>query len=127
MRPVNTSMMHSGPIKQACWTGPTFPNQTTNFVSSNCVVNCTTAATSLTTANGSGSGKAGCLFRLDEDEGEYNDLGGDTDQAARLNTMLDAIHAGRKDAYNPKRGKSDPKACEAAVNLFGGYWGPFIQ
>lgn len=41
-----------GPIKQACWTGPRFPNRTTDFISSNSVVNC------------SAEGKLGCLYQV---------------------------------------------------------------
>lgn len=85
-----------GPVKQSCWTSPTYPNATTNFNSNECVVNCTQMSS--WTANGSANSynKLGCLFRLDVDEGEYSDLGGSEEHAPRLGAMLDAIHTGRK-------------------------------
>eukprot|EP00729_Bicosta_minor_P010333 gene10333-23677_t len=102
-----------GPVKQSCWTSPTYPNATTNFNSNECVVNCTQMSS--WTANGSANSynKLGCLFRLDVDEGEYSDLGGSEEHAPRLGAMLDAIHTGRKNA------------CSSAANSYGGYWGPF--
>jgi len=114
-----------GPVKQSCWTSPTYPNATTNFNSNECVVNCTQMSS--WTANGSANSynKLGCLFRLDVDEGEYSDLGGSEEHAPRLGAMLDAIHTGRKNAFNPERGRSDPQACSSAANSYGGYWGPF--
>jgi arylsulfatase I/J len=29
-------------------------------------------------------------------------------------------------AFNPKRGGTDPAACEAALGKYNGFWGPFI-
>ena len=102
-----------GPHHAACWVGPHFPNRTTNFEVQDFVVNCTVGA------------KKACLFHLTEDEEERDDLGAQPEQADRVATMLRSLEAARAGAFNPMRGGLDPKACEAAVKRFGGYWGPF--
>ena len=102
-----------GPHHAACWVGPHFPNRTTNFEVQDFVVNCTVGA------------KKACLFHLTEDEEERDDLGARPEQADRVAAMLRSLEAARAGAFNPMRGGLDPKACEAAVERFGGYWGPF--
>ena len=103
-----------GPWDQSCWTGPHFPNRTTNFEVQDFIKNCTTEGS-----------KLGCLFALNEDPEERVDLGALPEQQARVSSMLVEIVAARAQAFNPHRGRPDPRACESALHKWGGFWGWF--
>jgi hypothetical protein len=68
--------------------------------------------------------KLGCLFRLDQDPEERNDLGGTAEYSSRATDMQAMILEARGHAYIPSRGGTDRRACGAAVAR-GGFWGPF--
>ena len=40
--------------------------------------------------------------------------------------MRDKLSAYQATYFNPDRGDPDPRACEAAETVYGGYWGPWI-
>lgn len=43
------------------------------------------------------------------------------------NEMLAKLHSHQKTYFNPNRGKASEMACNAALNHYGGYWGPFLM
>ena len=45
--------------------------------------------------------------------------------SAVLDDMLRELAKANETLFNPKRGKSDPRACEQAERN-GGFWGPFL-
>ena len=107
-----------GAWPQACWVGPHFPNRSTNFEPADYTVNC---------SDGDAAGKRGCLFELSTDPGETRDLGAEPAQQARVSAMLRAVLLERENAFNPHRGRLDPRACEVATGKYRGFWGPFAS
>ena len=69
--------------------------------------------------------KHGCLFNIFEDPTESNSLAAELPDI--FNAMLKRIDELQEDVYSPERGKKDGRACEAAMDTYGGYWGPFVQ
>ena len=112
-----------GPQKQSCWTGPRFPNASTQAHGCNAIEQCTVGNSS---AENNSNNKLGCLFRLDIDPEERTDLGALNEYRSRAAQMQAAILKARESAYNPRRGHTDQRACEAALAR-GGFWGPFVQ
>jgi arylsulfatase I/J len=53
-----------------------------------------------------------------------------TDLAAQMPSKVAELYAKiekyETTAFNPKRGGTDPAACEAALGKYNGFWGPFI-
>jgi len=104
-----------GPHHAACWVGPHFPNQTTNFEVQDFAVNCTLGP------------KKACLFRLDVDPEERKDLGAEPSQQNRVAEMLAEIDKARAGAFNPERGVPDKRCCEVGLGKWRGFWGPFSE
>eukprot|EP01065_Artemidia_motanka_P003145 TRINITY_DN1149_c0_g1_i1.p1 TRINITY_DN1149_c0_g1~~TRINITY_DN1149_c0_g1_i1.p1 ORF type:complete len:513 (+),score=194.27 TRINITY_DN1149_c0_g1_i1:77-1615(+) len=95
-------------------TGPAVPNRcrdqnTTVWGPSNTGVRCTCGA--------------GCLYNLDEDEEEHNDLS--AANPAKLAELQAKLRAARGTVYAPYRGDVDEAAC-AANERAGGYWVPWL-
>ena len=43
-------------------------------------------------------------------------------------TMLARVDELQRSVYSPKRGtEKDPKACDAALDRYNGYWGPWLS
>ena len=101
-----------GDVAQAGWTGPRYPNASTDWLSQHTVRRCTVPA----------AGKRACLYDLARDPGEHVDLA--ARQPARTAAMLRALWAHNATAYLPDRGADDGAACVAALAR-GHYWGPF--
>jgi len=100
-----------GPIEQAGWTGPIYPNITTNWISADTVAHC--------------GPNYGCLFNLKEDPTEHNNIAdANPDILTKLRARLLEIRA---TVFNPDRGDVDPRACQTARNKYNGYWGPWID
>mmetsp|Transcript_14657 Transcript_14657/g.16265 ORF Transcript_14657/g.16265 Transcript_14657/m.16265 type:complete len:533 (+) Transcript_14657:62-1660(+) len=99
-----------GNISQDSWTGPRYPNVTTNWES---------------TAHHLSCGTGGCLFNIKNDPTEHVNL------ASQEPTILAELHTHLKTAqasvFSPHRGTISPKACEDAINKYNGYWGPFVE
>jgi len=99
-----------GPVDQNGWTGPIFPNITTNWISGNSIAHC---------------GLIGCLFNIYNDPTEHFDVGdANPDIRTKLRNRLAELE---KTVFSPTRGPVDPAACDAALNKYGRYWGPWLQ
>ena len=98
-----------GDESQYIWTGPNYPNITTNFDSQNPVY---------TKHCGNG-----CLFELRSDPFERVDLA--QQEYQRVAKMTKKLEMAERTAFNPHRGRTDPRACQAARDR-GNFWGPFL-
>jgi len=95
-------------VAQAGWTGPQFPNVSTNWISSDTIAHC----------------GAGCLFNVKDDPTEHVDIADQNpDIVAKLQARMNEI---KRNLFSPDRGKADPVACTIARGLYKGYWGPFV-
>jgi len=99
-----------GPVSQNGWTGPTYPNITTNWNSGGSIEHC---------------GDVGCLFNIFDDPTEHNEVG-EANSAIRTQ-LRERITELQKSVFSPDRGKIDPQACAAAKNVHGGFWGPWLE
>ena len=98
-----------GDNDQAIVTGPFFPNASTPGALPAAVVHC----------------GHGCLFDLTADPLEATDLAISMPQTVeRMRSRLEVL---LPTAFNPHRGNVDPRACEAALGKYGGFWGPFVE
>ena len=71
--------------------------------------------------NGTGT----CLFDLGVDPSEALDLA--AMQHELFGSMLSRIDDLQESVFSPDRGETDPAACDSAVTINGGYWGPWIS
>ena len=72
--------------------------------------------------------RAVCLgSKISADPEERRDLGLEPEHQPRVHAMLRAIVEERTKAFNPKRGTIDPRACNAAMGKYKGFWGPFAE
>ena len=99
----------TGDIEQAVYTGPHYPNASTDEVSADFVGHC---------ANG-------CLYELRSDPLELHDVA--ALHPDRLKAMYARLEQEETTAFNPDRGQSDPKACGKVLGEYGGFWGPFLE
>lgn len=97
-----------GHVNQAGWTGPQYPNSTNPAGGISAVENC----------------NEGCLFNIKEDPEERNNL--NSTMKDMLHEMQEKLKMHMKTYFNPDRGRVDPKACETAINTYGGFWGPWL-
>merc|ERR1712217_1002618 len=67
-----------------------------------------------------------CLYRLDKDPGEHDDLADDESTKAIAAELGARIVAAQKTGFRPKRGSQDPASCITAIERYGGFWGPWI-
>lgn len=94
-----------GDLGQDAWTSPVYPNATTSWPD---------------TPHSCG---AGCLFNLVDDPTEHEDLeSARPDVVARMRARVAELQAA---VYDPDRGSDDGAACAAAMDRWGGFWGPF--
>ena len=96
----------TGDIKYDGWTGPHFPNST-DWVRG--VARC----------------RHGCLYNIKMDPYEHHNLA--TEKPDVLKMMQMKLAAYQATHFKPDRGKIWPGACEAALNKYGHYWGPFLD
>ena len=66
----------------------------------------------------------GCLFNIKQDPNEYNNLA--TTMPDMLKTMQKKLQEYQSIYLSPDRGNDSQKACETALNKYGGFWGPFL-
>ena len=97
-----------GRVTNAGWTGPQYPNQTNPAGGIEAVENC----------------NEGCLFNIKEDPEERNNL--NHTMTDKLKEMQMKLKNHFSTFFNPDRGHVDPKACETAINQYGGFWGPWL-
>lgn len=67
---------------------------------------------------------AGCLFNIQEDPNEDNQIMDRPDLVAK---MLNRLQELNKHNFNPNRGKPFAQACKVAVKKYRGFYGPFID
>ncbi len=99
----------TGRMEQAGWTGPQYPNQTNPTGGIKAMVDC---------------GDTGCLFNIKEDPEERHNLA--STMPGTLKDMLDKMAKLNETYFDPDRGKTWPGACDAVVDKYGGFWGPFL-
>eukprot|EP01006_Ploeotia_vitrea_P023287 TRINITY_DN55727_c0_g1_i1.p1 TRINITY_DN55727_c0_g1~~TRINITY_DN55727_c0_g1_i1.p1 ORF type:complete len:547 (-),score=22.30 TRINITY_DN55727_c0_g1_i1:33-1673(-) len=104
-----------GAVPMAVYTGPDWPNVTSHLQpgAPQHTVHCgRTPAT-------------GCLYNIFDDPLEENNL------APHMPTLWHTMYARvlelQKGVFSPNRGKVDPAACHAALNKYGGFWGPWVD
>ena len=98
----------TGDIDNSAWTGPQFPNTTTKPKGIRVTEHC----------------GDGCLFNIKEDPYEYVNLA--TKMPDVLAQMQKKLQKYQATYFDPDRGSAWPGACEAALNNYGGFWGPFL-
>ena len=102
-------------VEFASWTGPKYPNASTTDEDTRATLNCS----------------SGCLFNVDKDPGEHKDLAAEEpDRVASMKQRLEEL----QDTFfdNNDKGVDScppdidmPCACWAAVNYYGGFFGPY--
>ena len=98
-----------GDVLEAGWTGPQFPNKSSPASVINAVEHCS---------------YTGCLYNIKTDPEERVNLA--ASQPEILAHMMERFRVWNATAFNPNRGKRWKGACEAAVNTYHGFWGPFV-
>ena len=93
----------------ACWSGPTFPNASTQNFTCPLALNC---------------GQTGCLFNIYTDPTEQHDVS--DSNPAKAKEMAALLSELKQGYFNPERGRADPAACDRAMKGNGGYWGPWV-
>ena len=93
----------------AGWTGPVYPNNT-QPEGLDGVQDC---------------GTSGCLYDIRRDPHEHTDLAqSEPEVLSRMQAKLKEYQAS---IFSPNRGKMDRNMiCEAALDKYGGFWGPFL-
>lgn len=99
----------TGTIEQDVYTGPHFPNRSTDFLSGRFVRHC----------------GDGCLFDLEADPLEAIDVAHKQPQI--LKQMREMLERAEATAFNPHRGGVDPRACKRVHEAYAGFWGPFVE
>ena len=100
----------TGDIKLAGWTGPVYPNNTNPQGGVQGVEHC---------------GETGCLYNIRKDPEEYVNLAKSMPDV--LHKMKSKLTEYRSTRFEPDRGHPwRPEACNAALNKYGGFWGPFL-
>ena len=99
-----------GTVDQAGWTGPQYPNQTKPAGGIEAREQC---------------GESGCLYNIKDDPEERHNLA--SSMPEQLKAMQEKLKKYLATYFNPDRGHVSPLACQAAVNKYGGFWGPFVE
>lgn len=94
------------------WQGPRYPNASTSeWNSSASIFDC---------------GSGGCLYRIDLDPSEHNDLY--NEEPARAKAMKARIQQLNVSTFSPNRGVEQlSRACSVAKDRYRGFWGPFVD
>lgn len=97
----------TGSVHHAGWTGPHFPNGSNGV---DAVEYC---------------GEEGCLYNIKEDPLEHTNLATKLPDVLKdIRSKLEKYLATR---FNPDRGSEWQGACDAAINKYGYFWGPFAD
>lgn len=97
-----------GDVQQDVYTGPHYPNISTDEISFNFVGHCSD----------------GCLYNIKADPLESNDLAAKMPE--KRQELYDKIVKYESTAFNPDRGKISKLACKAAVEKYDHFWGTFV-
>ena len=100
----------TGEVDQMCWTGPQSPSVTIP------VAKCVSVKEEC--------GESGCLYNIREDPYEHVNLVSKLPD--KLKEMQAKLAAYQATYFTPDRGKFWPSACEYALHIYSGFWGPFI-
>ena len=96
-----------GTTHQNVWTGPQYPNASTKWP--NTANDCTN----------------GCLYNVFTDTTEHNDVASTyPDIVTSMRARISELNA---TMYRPDRGTPSKLACTAALEKWGGFWGPFLD
>ena len=116
--PISMTTLISGDYKiltgtnnDAGWTGPVYPNNTDPDGGIDATEHCEKSP--------------GCLYNIIKDPEEYHNLA--SQMPKKLREMQERLSEYQATHFNPDRGQKWPGACEAALNQYGGFWGPFIN
>jgi len=103
-----------GNVSQSGWTGMMYPNSSgPPYNPSHSYQYCGhTAAT-------------GCMYDIYEDPNEYSNIA--VQHPETFNAMYARMNEVEKGVLNPKRGEVDPRACDMAMDGYGGFWGPWLN
>jgi arylsulfatase I/J len=102
-----------GWLESSGWTGPVFPNSTSDWDPSSEWQFC-----SRSPANG-------CLFDIVSDPGEHTSLA--AQEPELFQRMLARMAELEKSAFSPDRGTEDPLACKRFLDRYGGFYGPWVD
>ena len=97
-----------GNVDQAGWTGPQYPNLTNPSGGINVIEHC----------------GDGCLYNIKDDPEERVNLA--SKMPDKLKEMQQKLAMYQATHFAPDRGSPWPGACDAALNKYNGFWGPFI-
>jgi len=116
------------------WTGPMYPNcsgidtlpmfQEFKVLDEELVVS-TDAATVAKLSWVHDCGDRGCLFNIEDDPNEHDDLAAQTKLASKLKAMREQLGQLNEGNFEPHRGDMSADACAAGTRN-GGYYGPFV-
>ena len=67
----------------------------------------------------------GCLFNVTADPTESDNIA--KDRKEDFEAMLARVDELQAGVFSPDRGDKDDGACKAALNSYGGYWGPWLE
>ena len=90
-------------LDEAIWTGPSYPNTSSNMSAWTTTMDCET----------------GCLYNLTEDPTEHVDLSASL--PAIVASMKERIEALNRTTFSPRRGEASPLGCEVALGVYGGF------
>jgi len=96
------------PLDEAIWTGPQYPNASSNQSAWLDAIDCS----------------KGCLYNLTADPNEHNDVSSLFPSVVA--EMTAAIYQINETAFSPHRGLPSPIACQVALEEYHGFWGPFV-
>jgi len=103
-----------GDVYQAVWTGPLYPNTSSNWVD-----------TPLSCGDPLKTPGAGCLFDVYADPTEHNNIA--SSNPTIVNAMRQRMQEIQATVFAPNRGSDNGQACVAATSQYKGFWGPFTS
>jgi len=102
-----------GNVSQSGWTGLLFPNSSASYNPSQSYQYCGNTT------------ETGCMYDIYADPNEYTNIAEEHVQLFQhMHARMDELQKG---VLNPYRGDVDPAACDAAMNVYGGHWGPWLN
>ena len=101
-------------ISMSSWQGPDWPNATTTHFSEYMDKDC--------------GGELGCLYRIDLDPTEHENVVHDPLNGERVVRMTKLLKKMNGTTFSPNRGTADFElSCRAVHEKWSGFWGPFVE